>query len=126
MNQIFSMLAIFAVFGGMGIFLGNFNKILDDFGILYYWNAVGAGLFIYSVLFFQHYRRKVELKRSAKPVTIALYLSIGVFGLPISASILINELSFISPTAMQIGIPVMIFLFFVTSAISIIKFKKKE
>lgn len=120
------MLAIFAVFGGMGIFLGNFNKILDDFGILYYWNAVGAGLFIYSVLFFQHYRRKVELKRSAKPVAIAFYVLIGVFGLPISASIVSNELSFISPTAMQIGIPVMTFLFFVTSAISFIKFKKRE
>ena len=126
MNQIFSMLAIFAVFGGMGIFLGNFNKILDDFGILYYWNAVGAGLFIYSVLFFQHYRRKVELKSSLKPVSISFYLLIGVFGLPISAAIVSNELSFISPTAMQIGIPVMTFLFFVTSAISFIKFKKRE
>lgn len=126
MNQIFSMLAIFAVFGGMGIFLGNFNKTLDDFGILYYWNAVGAGLFIYSVLFFQHYRRKVELKKSPKPVAIALYVLIGVFGLPISASILTNELSFIPAGVMQIFIPTMVLLIFITSAISFVKFNKKQ
>lgn len=78
--------------GGGGMFLGMMNNTLNDFRLPYYWDAVGIGLFLFSIIYLIRDRQGATLS-SQQMLVLPVSLIVMVLAIPVMLTLASGELA---------------------------------